>query len=215
MAGNGVDAVSGSGDRELFASIRLSPIAAVVTDPRLPDNPLVAVNEGFSRLTGYREEDIVGRNCRFLAGPRTEPEAQAALRQAVAEGRPALVELTNYKKDGTPFLNTVMIAPVRGDDGEISYFLGSQMDAGPERLGSRARSREAALAIQALTQRQREVLRLMVEGCLNKQIAYRLGIDEKTVKMHRAALLSRLNARSSAEAVRIGVEGQLPLSDPD
>ena len=202
-------------DRELFASIDLSPIPAVLTDPKLPDNPVVAVNDAFCRLTGYEREEIIGRNCRFLAGPATEPEGQQALRQAVAGSRSALVELTNYKKSGEPFLNAVMIAPVLGEGGEVSYFLGSQMDAGRARLVATTRRSEAQRAVQALTARQREVLGKMLEGCLNKQIAYGLGIDEKTVKMHRAALLSRLGARSSAEAVRIGVEAGVGLSGRD
>lgn len=201
-------------DQKLFESIDLSPIPAVLTDPKLPDNPVVAVNEAFCRLTGYGRDEIVGHNCRFLSGPATEPEAQDALRQAVAARRSALVELTNYKKGGEPFLNAVMIAPVLAEGGEVSYFLGSQMDAGHARLIATARRRDAQQAVRSLTPRQRDVLRQMVEGLLNKQIAHRLGIDEKTVKMHRAALLSRLGARSSAEAVRIGVESGLGLNDP-
>ena len=57
----------------LVASIRNSPIASVISDPRLPYNPIVAVNEAFCALTGYPVEEIIGRNCKFLAGPATEP----------------------------------------------------------------------------------------------------------------------------------------------
>ena len=67
----------------LFASISLSPIASVVTDARSPDNPIVAVNRAFCELTGYREDEALGRNCRFLAGPETEPDARETLRHAV------------------------------------------------------------------------------------------------------------------------------------
>ena len=78
--------------------------------------------------------------------------------------------------------------------------------------GSPRRER-AAEAVGALTVRQHQVLDHMIRGYLNKQIAAFLGIDEKTVKMHRAALLRRLGVRSSAEAIRIGVEAG--LTDPD
>ena len=199
----------------LFASINLSPIASVITDARLPDNPIVAVNRAFCELTGYREDEIVGRNCRFLAGPETEPPAREALRRAVADGRPLLVELTNYRKDGSAFLNAVMIAPVLGETGAVAYFLGSQMDVGGGGGGlSGPRRQQAEQSVRTLTRRQLQVLEHMIAGYRNKQIAGFLAIDEKTVKMHRASLLTRLGVGSSAEAIRIGVEAGVQLSDP-
>jgi hypothetical protein len=198
----------------LFASINLSPIASVITDSRLPDNPIVAVNRAFSELTGYPEDEIIGRNCRFLAGPGTEPPAQAALREAVAAGRPTLVELTNYRKDGSPFLNAVMIAPVLGETGAVTYFLGSQMDVSEGSGLSSPRRQRAEHLVRALTPRQLQVLQHMIAGYRNKQIAGFLAIDEKTVKMHRASLLTRLGVGSSAEAIRVGVEAGVQLSGP-
>jgi PAS domain S-box-containing protein len=194
---------------ELVASIAATPIATVITDPRLPDNPIVAANRAFETLTGYEEAEIKGRNCRFLGGPDTEPQFQAVLRRAVAEGRPALVELANYKKDGTSFRNAVMIAPVLDEDGKVALFIGSQMDVGGQaRLAAPQRAR-AEEQVTGLTTRQRQVLDHMIRGYRNKQIAGFLGIDEKTVKMHRAGLLMRLGAASSADAIRIGVEAGL------
>lgn len=203
MARGGDSDGKGAGEEGLFASIRHSPIAAIVTDYRQDDNPIVAVNEAFCTLTGYSEADIMGRNCRFLAGEATEEEANMALRDAIAHGRPALVELTNYRKDGTPFRNAVMLAPVMGEDGAIAYFIGSQME-----VEAPLRSRAATL-VAALTQRQRDVLRHMIHGFRNKQIAGFVGISEKTVKMHRARLLAKLGAATSADAIRIGVEAGL------
>ena len=200
------------GTEGLLASIDHSPIATVITDARLPDNPIVAVNRGFCELTGYGREEIVGRNCRFLGGPDTEQDGRARLRQAVADGRPALVELTNYRKDGSRFLNAVMIAPVIGEDGTVAYFLGSQMDVGAGSGFSVPRRQRAHALVSALTQRQRQVLEHMIAGYRNKQIAGFLDINEKTVKMHRAGLLARLGIGSSAEAIRIGVEAGVELS---
>ncbi|HEY0130144.1 MAG TPA: PAS domain-containing protein [Allosphingosinicella sp.] len=200
------------GTEGLLASIDHSPIASVITDARLPDNPIVAVNRGFCELTGYEREEIVGRNCRFLAGPDTEPDARSRLGRAVAEGRPALVELTNYRKDGSAFLNAVMIAPVIGEDSEVAYFLGSQMDVGAGSGLSAPRRQRAEALVRALTPRQLQVLEHMIAGYRNKQIAGFLAIDEKTVKMHRASLLTRLGIGSSAEAIRIGVEAGVRLS---
>ncbi len=191
----------------LFTSIVQSPIASVITDQRLPDYPIVAVNPAFCELTGYAEEEIKGRNCRFLSGPGTDRNAQAILRTAVQDGRPVLIELINYRKDGTPFRNAVMIAPVLAPGGEVAYFLGSQMDVTDgANLPTMLRQQRAAERVRTLTPRQRQVLSDMIQGFRNKQIAARLGIDEKTVKMHRAGLLARLGAATSADAIRTGVE---------
>lgn len=193
---------------DLIAGIALSPIAIVITDPRKGDNPIVAVNPAFERLTGYDASEVLGWNCRFLAGARTEPWASQALRDAVRERRPAFAELLNYRKDGTAFLNAVMIAPHFDENGELEYFVGSQMDvsAGGTAIERRHRAGEA---LRGLTPRQRDVLRLMAAGLRNKQIAASLSINEKTVKMHRATLLSRLGAATSADAVRLAVEAGL------
>src|SRR5437588_12093349 len=99
-------------ERALFASIELSPMATVITNPRLGDNPIVAVNRAFCTLTGYARDEVVGRNCRFLAGQDTEDLARAVLREAITAARPALTEILNYRRDGTRFRNAVMISPV-------------------------------------------------------------------------------------------------------
>jgi PAS domain S-box-containing protein len=194
----------------LFESIELSPIATVITNWLLPDNPIVAINAAFTRLTGYGPEDVVGRNCRLLSGPATERGAQEVLKTATIRGGSAIVELTNYRKDGSTFRNAVMIAPLLGPNGEVAYYLGSQMDVTSEGqpLDSVRRQRAAQL-ITALTPRQRQVLEQMIQGLRNKQSAASLGIDEKTVKMHRAGLLVKLGAATSADAIRLGVEAGL------
>lgn len=194
--------------RQLLDSIGLSPIATVISNPRRPDNPLEIANAAFCRLTGYGESEIVGRNCRFLAGERSDLRATEAMRGAIREARPALVEILNYRKDGTAFRNGVMISPLFGDDGRVEYFLGSQVDLGP--VGElELRRAEAAARVAELPRRQRQVLVAMSRGLLNKQIAHALGIAEKTVKMHRALMLERLGAATSADAIRLAVEAGL------
>jgi hypothetical protein len=179
----------------------------VVTNPRRPDNPIEIVNEAFCRLTGYREREIVGRNCRFLAGPGTEPSVTNQIRAAVDGRRPVLVDILNYRRDGTTFRNGVMIAPLFDDEGELTYFLGSQVDlAADEAAPLSVRRARAVAQIEQLPQRQRQVLEGMAKGLLNKQIAYELGIAEKTVKMHRVLLLERLGGITTAEAIRLAVE---------
>lgn len=190
----------------LSEMIANSAIAAVISNPRLPDNPIVECNEAFIALTGYTRDEIVGRNCRFLSGPDTEPWLSETIRAGVRERRPVLVEILNYRKDGTPFRNAVMVAPIFGVDGELDYFLGSQMAVeSPDATGAE-RSSGARERIAALTSRQRDVLIAMAAGKLNKQIAWDLGLTERTVKMHRAAMLKALGVRTGAEEIRLAIE---------
>lgn len=183
--------------------ISRSSVAAVVSDPRHPDNPIIACNEAFVELTGYDREEIIGRNCRFLRGSRTELEQTAMLRESIAAVRPTMIELTNYRKDGTAFRNAVMVAPLFDDDGELAYFLGSQMAINDE---GASRNERARAQIKRLSPRQHEILERIANGLLNKQIAYELGVTERTVKMHRAAVLRSLEVRTVAEAIRIAIE---------
>lgn len=193
----------------LNAMIDNSPIAAVVSDPRQPDNPIVACNEAFIALTGYPREEILGRNCRFLRGDDTEPELTAILRDGIRRQQPVMVEIRNYKRDGTPFRNAVMVAPIFDAEGTLEYYLGSQVEV-PDNgaLGTASDPvRQTALAkIEGLTKRQREILIEMATGKLNKQIAYDLGLSERTIKMHRSAMFRALGVQTSADAIRLAVE---------
>ncbi|QUD89791.1 PAS domain-containing protein [Phenylobacterium montanum] len=185
--------------------IDASPIAAVLSDPRQPDNPIVHCNQAFLDLTGYDRKEVLGRNCRFLAGPTTEPELSDKIRQGVRSRIPVLVDIRNYRKDGTSFLNAVLVAPIFDAEGELDYFLGSQ-SAAPDPEARPSRSEIAKAKIEGLSPRQREVLAAMSLGRLNKQIAGELRVTERTVKMHRAALLKALKVRSGAEAIRLAIE---------
>ncbi|HEX8513226.1 MAG TPA: LuxR C-terminal-related transcriptional regulator [Allosphingosinicella sp.] len=204
------DSTNRQEEEELAASIRLSPIATVVSNPRLPDNPIVAANAAFCGLTGYAESEIVGRNCRFLAGPDTEPWLTERIRQTLRDRRPSLTEILNYKKDGTAFRNAVLIAPLFGTDGEVAWFLGSQVEVDPGSAAPLALRQQRAAGLAAtLSRRQREVLQEMAAGQRNKQIAWRLGLSEKTVKMHRSLLLEKLGVKTTADAIRLAVEAGL------
>ncbi len=187
--------------------IQASPTAAVISDPRLPDNPIISCNDAFIRLTGYEREEIVGRNCRFLRGADTEPWLSELLRNGIRQRQPVMVEILNYKKDGSPFRNAVMVAPIFDAEGELEYFLGSQMEVVEDvGVASLDRRRLAHEKVESLTRRQREILLLMAAGKLNKQIAHELDLSERTIKMHRAALFRALGVKTSADAIRLAVE---------
>lgn len=198
------------GDHDtLFETIGQSPLAMVISNPRRPDNPLELVNAAFLAITGYAESEVVGRNCRFLARGGDEP-ATARIRDAIAMQRPVLTEIVNYRADGSAFRNGVMITPLFDENGGLAWYLGSQVDLGPvEAGGLLARKSQAMNLVAGLSPRQHEILALVSKGLLNKQIAYQLGISEKTVKMHRGLLLEQLGVLTSADAIRIAVEAGL------
>ena len=107
------------------------PVA--ISDPSLPDNPIIYINAAFESLTGYTAADVLGRNCRFLQGPETRNEDVALVRTAVAERRSIALDLLNYRSDGSPFWNRLRITPVLGPAGELRYFFASQLDVTIER----------------------------------------------------------------------------------
>ena len=179
----------------------------MVSDPRQPDNPIVECNDAFVELTGYAREEIIGRNCRFLSGVDTEPWLTEKLRSGIRRQQPTMVEILNYKKDGTPFRNAVMVAPIFDDAGELQNYLGSQVEVTEDTAAVNEKRRKTAYGrVEALSPRQREILIQMADGKLNKQIAYDLGLSERTVKMHRAALFKSLGVRTSADAIRVAIE---------
>jgi hypothetical protein len=99
-----------------------------LTDPSRPDNPIVFASEEFNRTTQYGMSYILGRNCRFLQGPWTNPLSVRRLQECIAAGRQHQEVFLNYRRDGSPFMNLLMIAPLSDSRGTIRYFIGAQVD---------------------------------------------------------------------------------------
>ena len=114
-------------------SFRDATLAMAVSDPTLADNPIIYVNPAFERLTGYDADEVIGRNCRFLQGPATDPRDVSRLRDAIAARRRIEIDLLNHRRDGTAFWNRLTVAPVFGDDNALTYFVASQTDVTLER----------------------------------------------------------------------------------
>lgn len=100
----------------------------VLSDPHLADNPLVYVNQAFLKMTGYTEDEVLGRNCRFLQGDTSTQESVQVVHDAIHKREPVLVTLKNYRKDGSEFYNELSVSPIFDNDGSILYFLGVQKD---------------------------------------------------------------------------------------
>jgi len=114
--------------RLLERAVTASTNSIVISDPNLPDDPLVYVNPAFERTTGYASEEVLGRNCRFLQGEDRDQPALAKLRTAVHEGLHCTVVLRNYRKDGTLFWNELSVYPVHDEENRVTNFVGVQND---------------------------------------------------------------------------------------
>ncbi len=101
-------------------------MSVVITNPALPDNPMIYVSEEFEAQTGYSPEEALGRNCRFLQGPGTDPEAVEAIRRGLAKRVAFTVDILNYRKSGEPFMNRLRVRPLYDQDGNFIYFAGAQ-----------------------------------------------------------------------------------------
>ncbi len=120
-----------------------SDLSFTISDPRQPDDPLIWVNPAFERVTGYSAQDVLGTNCRFLQGPQTDRAVVARIRAALDTGSTIADTVLNYRKDGTPFWNQVVISPVLDEDGVVTHHVGIQADV-TERVTAQL-AREAAL----------------------------------------------------------------------
>jgi PAS domain S-box-containing protein len=114
--------------RLLDRAVAASSNGIIITDPTLPDNPIVYVNSAFEKTTGYAAEEALGRNCRFLQGSERDQPVLEELRGAIREERECRVVLRNYRKDGAPFWNELHVSPVRDDRGSLTHFVGVQND---------------------------------------------------------------------------------------
>ncbi len=163
-----------------------------VTDPQLPDNPIVFVNQAFLDTTGYPADEVIGRNCRFLQGPKTDAAAIDAIRAAIAAKCEATVELLNYRRDGSEFWNRLLLSPIVDDRGAVIYYFASQLDVTAERLARDLAVREHAL-LREVDHRAKNALAL-VQGIVRLSRAddpaeYSRSIQGRVDALARAHIL--------------------------
>lgn len=182
--------------RELaFVAVERTRMPMVVTDARQPDNPIVLANQAFLDLGGYRADEVVGRNCRFMQGPATDRRQVDKIRHAVRDGEEALVELLNYKKDGTTFWNELFLSPVHDDDGRLLYFFGSCKDISKRRQAYELEAEEYRL-LREVDHRAKNALAL-VQGIVRLSRADEIEAYAKSVQS-RVEALARAHSLLSA-----------------
>jgi PAS domain S-box-containing protein len=137
------------------AAVHATRMPMIITNPRLPDNPVVFANDSFCRLTGYARDEILGRNCRFLQGPETDPETVRTIHDAVVRAEALEIDIRNHRKDGEPFWNRLLMAPVYDADQQLAYFFASQVDVTLERERLAGLESDNAALLAELTTRLR------------------------------------------------------------
>ncbi|MEM6499162.1 MAG: PAS domain-containing protein, partial [Pseudomonadota bacterium] len=164
-AGHAGDQFSGASGVLFEQAMAQTRMAICLCDPNDPDLPIVFANRAFRRLTGYTEDEIIGRNCRFLQGPKTDPEPVARMRKAIANEDVVVVELLNYRKNGTTFWNALHLGPIYNNAGELVYFFGSQWDVSDVRA-ARAEERHAKEMARELSHRMKNMF-AVISGIVN------------------------------------------------
>jgi PAS domain S-box-containing protein len=152
-----------------------------LSDPNLPDCPLVYVNPAFTELTGYDAEAAVGRNCRFLQGPETDPDAVQRISQAIRERRSLDEEIYNYRRDGSGFWNALYVSPVFDDDGTLIYFFASQIDVSARRESIRRQTQrmESMSALASGVAHEFNNLLTVVLGSLERAAVHAVDENQK------------------------------------
>ena len=156
-----LDHEQGRGD-PFAAALRATRMPMIITDPRQDDNPIVFANDAFLAMTGYERDEIMGRNCRFLQGADTDPGTVTSIKRAVEAKTDITVDILNYRKDHSPFWNTLYVSPVFSKAGELQFFFASQVDMTASRE-ERLRADRAAKIAQSIADTVRDPLVILDE----------------------------------------------------
>ncbi len=181
----------------LTTAMQYSTAPMVLCDPHLPDTPMVAVNPAFVALTGYPMEEIVGRNCRFLQGPRTDPVSPPRIRACLDAGHGCIEWIVNYRRDGSRFYNLLFISPVRDATGTVQFFFGNQLDI---TLGSPDWLDEVSFGSAHLVPAQEEEFHTVLEGV--SIAAQAKGLERIVAAAHRLAEISTKLQPGTLEALK-------------
>jgi len=179
----------------LHAIVKQTEVPLCITDPKVDDNPMVFVNDAFCDLTGYTRDELIGRNCRLLQGPDTDPHDIERLRLIINSQSVGSVEILNYRKDGTPFYNLLQIGPIMDDARNLRYYFGVQHDKTIER---QTEARAASLAQEEVTHRLRNIVNVM------SVIIRKSRRDYKDLEAYSEELIGRLEALSAVHFETFG-----------
>lgn len=189
----------------------------VITDPRLPDNPIIFASDSFLELTEFTREEILGRNCRFLQGPETDQGTVSKIRDAIREQRECTVQLINYTKSGKKFWNLFHLQPMRDQKGELQYFIGVQLDGSDHvepllsRLSERAEQQSAKL-VKATAENVNEAVRELPDANLRPEDLWAIHSQSVFPRPHKRDSASwRAIQKVTANGEKIGLRHFKPI----
>lgn len=188
--------------RELFAlAVTSTRMSMVIADPNQADCPIIYCNQAFLDLTGYTQEEVLGRNCRFLQGPETEPDAVRRIREALAARQDVHEELLNYRKDGSHFWSALQINAIVDAEDRLRYFFASQRDVTRQResLFRAVRTMESLSSLSSGVAHQVNNLLTVVLGSLER--ASKRPVDERQAEDLRRAVWAARRTGELASAL--------------
>lgn len=170
----------------LEGAVEHNPEAITISNPGLPDNPIIFANPAFYRMTGYTPAEVLGRNCRFLQGPETNRHAVQKIRERIQAGSSYTVELLNYRKDGGTFWNRLSVVPLRDARGLITHFAGFQSNI--SEVKNAVHERAELRLLQAQMQNLRDNMQHLLEQMQHFHQQLEQRGEASLLKQHQAIL---------------------------
>ncbi len=174
-----------AGEDATHRAVRAAGTSFTLTDPRLPDDPLIFVNPAFEQMTGYTWEEVAGRNCRLLQGPETDLAEARKIGESLRQGTHCTVTVLNYRKDGTTFWNELSVSPVYDGDGVLTQHVGIQSDVTARVRAEQetARHLSAERTARAAAERAQRQLAMLAEA--TTALATSLDVDDSIDQLSR------------------------------
>ncbi|KQT84002.1 PAS domain-containing protein [Aurantimonas sp. Leaf443] len=186
------------------------PLALVLTNPHLPDNPIIYVNRAFENLTGYSAAAAIGRNCRFLQGEATDPSHVRRIGEALRAERDLSIDIVNYRSDGVAFTNRLMMTPLHDRDGHLQCFLGVQRDISAEQTVRTKDSKALDAALGEVQHRVKNHLAMII-GMIRMQARARTSADSFNALARRIESLQLLYQEMTEAGVASSSDRSVPL----
>jgi two-component system CheB/CheR fusion protein len=188
-------------------AVRATGTAMVLTDPKLPGNPIVFANQSFLDLSGYELDEVLGQQPYFMNGPETDLHDATEFREALEHDRDAILETVQYRKDGSRFVAALFVSAFKDEEGRTLHHFLSWLNV-TSRVAAEADVAELRKIEAALQEREAQLRLLLAELqhrvrntlAVVRSIARRTAENSTTVEDMLAHFQGRLDAFSRVQA---------------